>query len=323
MTDAAVLCDTPASAITAMKHPSQYRQRYKRAQILVVLAMSLPALIGAIALSADVGALYFNWQMLQTAADSAAVAGAAYLPSNSTQAISTANAYASRNGILAGEITSTTVSSNSNSLNIQLRRTVPYSFALLLGLVTGSVSAQATAQIQTIGKTVGVTPIGIDYRTQYSSGQVVTLLPGQVGAGNWGSLALGGTGSSILSQNIENGYQGRISVGDFIPTETGMATGPIQSAFNYRINEGQSLDSGGTFSSHTATDPRVLIVPMVDFSNINGSSQVPVKGFAALWLVSVDSHDDISTYFINQVAAGSTPDASATNYGAYKAVLVQ
>jgi Flp pilus assembly protein TadG len=143
----------------------------ERAQIAVVLALLMPVLIGAIAMSADVGVLYFNWQNLQAAADSGALAGAAYLPSNSSQAVSTANSYATTNGAVAAEITSTTVSADGSSLNIQLKRNVPYSFALLLGLVTGSVSVQATAQLQTVGAATGVTPIGIDYRQSYSSGQ--------------------------------------------------------------------------------------------------------------------------------------------------------
>lgn len=108
-----------------------------------------------------------------------------------------------------------------------------------------------------------------------------------------------------------------------VTTETGLSTGPIRSAFNFLINEGQSVDPGGTFASHTPNDPRVLIVPMVDFSGINGNSQVPVKGFAALWLVSINSKNDIQTYFIDEVAPGSTPDPNAPDYGAYKAVLIQ
>ena len=306
-----------------MTNPNRHPQRSQRAQIVVVLAMSLPVLIGAMALSADVGVLYFNWEILQTAADCAAVAGAAYLPSNPIEAIATADSYASKNGIRGSEITSTTVSPDSNSLNIQLHRTVPYSFALLLGLVTGTVSAQATAQVQSIGSTTGVTPVAIDYRQPYSAGQVVTLMEGQVGPGNWGPLALGSTGASTFQQNVEYGYQGSTAVGDWLATETGQMSGPTSSAFNFLINEGESVDPGGTFASHTLSDPRVLIVPMVDFSSINGSSQVPVKGFAALWLVSADNHNNISTYFINQVAAGSKPVAGDSNYGAYQAVLIQ
>jgi Flp pilus assembly protein TadG len=64
-------------------------------------------LIGAMAMSADVGLLYFNWQCLQSAADAGAVAGADYLPSNPSQAISTANTFVSKKGILPGEITET------------------------------------------------------------------------------------------------------------------------------------------------------------------------------------------------------------------------
>ncbi|HVB80979.1 MAG TPA: pilus assembly protein TadG-related protein [Candidatus Binataceae bacterium] len=306
-----------------MSHPTKIPKRSQRAQILVLLAMSMPVLIGAMAMSADVGVLYFNWQALQTAADSGAVAGASYLPSNPAQAISTANSYVSKNGIRAGEITSTTVSSDHNSLNIQLQRKVPYSFALLLGLVTGTVSAQATAQIQTVGSATGVTPVAIDYRQPYLAGQTVALTEGQVGPGNWGPLALGATGASVFQQNVEYGYQGSTAVGDWLATETGQMAGPTSSAFNFRINEGLSQDPGGTFSSHTLSDPRVLIVPMVNFSGINGSSQVPVMGFAALWLVSANNQNNIVTYFISQVAAGSKPVAGDNNYGVYQAVLIQ
>ena len=305
-----------------MKSLGKYT-RSERSQIVVVLALCMPVLIGAMAMSADIGVLYFNWGRLQAAADCGAAAGAGYLPSYPSLAISTANTYAEKNGVAASEIVSTTVLANNTEVNIQITRTVPYSFALLLGLTTGTVSAQATAQIQTIGTTTGVTPIGIDYRQSYASGQVVTLMQGQVGPGNWGPLGLGGTGATNLSQNIEYGYPGSISAGDLLTTATGMATGPIRSAFNFVINEGQSVDPGGTLASHTPTDPRVLIVPMVDFSSINGSSQVPVKGFAALWAVSVNSQNDIHTHFINQVASGSTPNKMAQNVGAYKAVLIQ
>jgi hypothetical protein len=67
----------------------------------------------------------------------------------------------------------------------------------------------------------------------------------------------------------------------------------------------------------------VLIVPMVDFSTAQGRSQVLVKGFAVLWLVSVDNKDNIQTYFIDQVAPGSTPDNTVPNYGAYNTVLIK
>src|ERR1700682_804303 len=179
----------------------------------------MPVLIGAMAMSADVGVLYFNSERLQAAADYGGAAGADYLPSYPSLAISTANTYAEKNGVAAGEIVSTTVLANNTEVNIQITRTVPYSFALLLGLTTGTVSAQATAQIQTVGTAMGITPMGVDFQTPYADGRVGTLRQEQVVPGDWGRLALRGTGASNLAQNIEYGYQGPVSVGDMIPPE--------------------------------------------------------------------------------------------------------
>ena len=65
-----------------------------RGQIAVVMALSTAALIGAMALSTDIGLLYYNWGVLQNAADAAVLAGATCLPSNPTVAVSTANSFA-------------------------------------------------------------------------------------------------------------------------------------------------------------------------------------------------------------------------------------
>jgi hypothetical protein len=45
-------------------------------------------------------------------------------------------------------------------------------------------------------------------------------------------------------------------------------------------------------------------------------------GFAELWLVSIDNKLTITTYFIQQVVSGK-PSATAQNYGAMDAVLIQ
>lgn len=288
----------------------------------MVLAMAMPALIGALALVYDVQLLYFNWQLLQKAADSAAVAGVSYLPQSPSIAISTADSYAESNGIAASEIVSTTISSDDTSLSIRLRRFVPYNFAVALGLADGLVSAKARARIESTGSGTDIIPIGINYLTSYTSGQVVNLSQG-VGPGNWSALAMGASGSSQWETNVENGYPGTVSVGGLVTTQTGIMAGPTKTAFEYLLNQGENVDPSGTFSSHTLNDPRVLLVPMVDFSAVNGNSQVPVKGFAALWLFSVNNKNDISAYFINQVMPNGAPDSNASNFGAYTAILTE
>jgi Flp pilus assembly protein TadG len=269
-----------------------------RGQMAVVMTLAIGALIGAMALSTDVGLLYYNWGLLQKAADSAVLAGANYLPSNPAGAVSVANSFAIQNGILPTEVSSTVVAGDQMSLTIRLTRTVPYYFAEVVGLSSGLVTAIGTAGLQGVGSVSGMLPIGIDSRTTYTYGQQVSLFTGQYGPGNWGPLALGGSGASNFPSNIQYGYVGTLSVGQLLATEPGQMVGPTRSAFKARLDAGAQTYPDGTFANHSINDPRIMTVPMVDFANINGSSQVLLLGFAELWLVGINSHETISTYFI-------------------------
>jgi hypothetical protein len=93
-----------------------------------------------------------------------------------------------------------------------------------------------------------------------------------------------------------------------------------------------SLPAGATISSSTSyslNDPRVVEVPIVNWGNINGKSQVQVLGFAMMWLVSTDGKN-VNAEFIQQVAADNTPNSNVTTCSgvaqvcnAYSAVLSQ
>lgn len=293
-----------------------------RGQIAVVMTIAIAALLGAIALSTDVGLLYYNWGLLQKAADSAVLAGANNLPSDAAGAVVAADSFAAQNGIRAAEITATTVAADQLSITMQIARTVPYRFAQLVGLTSGLVSVSATAGLQGAGAVSGTVPVGIDSRTTYTYGQQISLLTGQYGAGNWGPLALGATGASVFQSNVEYGYAGTLSVGQMLTTDTGQMVGPTVTAFDYRLASGINTDPGGTFANHSISDARIMTVPMVNYANINGSSQVPILGFAELWLVRIDSQETITAYFIKQVASG-VPSALAPNYGALQVVLIK
>lgn len=126
-------------------------------QTLVIITLILPALLGAVALGTDATIFYFNWVQLQKAADSAALAGANFLPDNPSQATATANQFAENNGIQASEIVSTTVATDDLSISIKLQRTVPYFLAKVLGLTSGVVATAATAAPQFPPTTVNAT----------------------------------------------------------------------------------------------------------------------------------------------------------------------
>jgi Flp pilus assembly protein TadG len=297
---------------------SFFRYRSK-GQTAVVFTLAAATLVGVMGLGADVAELCFNWMLLQKAADAAVLAGANYLPQMPDVAVSTANSYAVNNGVRPAEIVSTQVSSDDQEITITVQRTVPYYFLKVLGLFSGGVSASATAAVPkpavTVGKSgsgtyggtvgkFGLIPIGLDYTTPYTPDQPVTLNYGQVGPGNWGSLALGGVGGSNLRTNIANGYSGPVTIGDWVTTEPGVKVGPVDQGFNDRITAAQSQDPSGNYQTHSLTNARIIVIPMVDWGNINGRSQVQVMGFAAMWLDGV-SGGQINTHFITQVIPDS------------------
>jgi hypothetical protein len=330
-----------------------------KGQISVALILVMTVILGAVGLCADSALLYLNWVILQKGVDAAALAGAGYLQSNSQsvpQAISVAVTYAQSNGIRNSELVADGSGNrayvpgpNYSTIRVTAQRTVPYTFLRLIGLSSGKVAATATAQMPqapscvncssavptpgsqptvipgNICSSVGqcnVVPIGLDYSTPYNFDQSVTLNQGQVGPGNWGSLALGGTGGANLRTNIADGYLGPLAINQWIDTEPGKKVGPIDQGFNDRISQGQSQFPGGTFDAHNPTDPRVMILPMVDWNSPNGRSQVKIEAFAALWVDSV-SGGTIQAHFIDQEAFNSTGDPNSPFRGARgRALLV-
>jgi Flp pilus assembly protein TadG len=294
----------------------------RRGQILVMLTILIPVLLGVVAMGVDITVFYWTWAEMHAAADAAVLAGSASLPDSPSLASAAAITYAKSNGMIASEIAAPTVAGDKLSISITLTRVVPYYFGRVLGLTNSPVSVSATASLFNTGAASGALPIGLAVQTTYAFGQSITLHEGQVGAGNWDGLALGGTGGANFSNNLANGYAGTINVGDTLTSETGLKTGPLSQGINTRVSNGINADPGGTWSDHTLTDPRVVIAPVVDWTGCGGRCTVPVKGFAALWITGA-SGSDLNVVFIGAVAQGSVPSQTAANFGTYRAMLTQ
>ncbi len=287
-----------------------------------MLTILIPVLLGVVAMGVDITVFYWTWSRMQSAADSAVLAGAASLPDSPSLAIAAATAYAEANGMIASEIATPTVAANNLSISITLTRVVPYYFGSVLGLVSSPVVTSSTANLFNTGSASGALPIGLSIQTTYSFGQSITLHQGGVGPGNWDGLALGCTGGACYSNNLANGYAGTVTVGDILASEPGAKSGPTDAGINTRISAGLSADPGGTWSDHTLTDPRVAIVPVVDWTGCGGRCSIPVKGFAAVWIIGANG-SDINVVFIGAVAAGAVPSQTGANFGTYRAVLTQ
>lgn len=325
------------------------RSTFQKGQTAVLVTITLVALLGMVSLGTDVAVLYFNWVQLQKAADASVLAGAHYLPGNPTLAESTASDYASNNGVLKAEILSDSTVNGSNNMELamEVKRTVPYYFARVVGLLTGSVAAGATAEIQADSTgSRGLIPIGLPCNgtdpttTCINPATGVEVQPGDslilkaacdgtnpscawtIGPGNWAPLALGGNGGSIYQENLDLGYLGSISVGDIVNTETGQLVGPTRTGIDDRVTLGTAMDgsyTSGVPSPPPAYDPRLVIAPLINYNYANGKSPVPVIGFAQIWIngwiQGGQSGKSISATFIqflpNLQTVGGTSDVGS------------
>lgn len=266
------------------------RRGYQKGQVVVLVALALPVLLGAIALGTDTAVMYVQWVNLQKAADSAAVAGAEYLPDASfsgangacigypTSAQQAACSFALLNQVTASEIQSLQVAADSKSITVTFNRTVPAFFSRALGMSSFPISVTAKAASTPVGAVGQSIPIGVQYTTPYSNGEVVILHSGGDGPGNWGGLALGCTGGACFSDNLLNNYQGQVNAGDVVSSEPGAKTGPTSSAITTRVANGASEYPSGTWNSHAFDDPRVAVVALVDWSGCNGRCQRAGRG---------------------------------------------
>ncbi|MBF6569239.1 MAG: hypothetical protein IVW54_10240 [Candidatus Binataceae bacterium] len=313
----------------------RFKKQLNRGQIAVILALILPVLLGSMALGTDIAILYFNWVQMQKAADAAVLAGANYLPGDPSQAQTVANNNAMTNGIAQSEIVSTIVASDDMSITMTVNRNVNYYFAKALGLTTGGVGTAATAGIQSNTPTSrGLMPVGLPCSTgncDYTVGQQYVLKApkttgswGQLGPGNWAPLALGGNGAAVYRQNLELGYVGQLNIGQDVSTETGQITGPTQQGLAGRISLGQTIYPSANPASPSPYDPRLVVVPMVDFSGSNGESSVPIVNFALMFIDAVTGNNaSIDAYYLGTLPSSDTSSTSQQNFGLLTPILLK
>jgi hypothetical protein len=140
---------TPPVPTTA-KRPSRRRQQ---GQILVIFAGALIALIGIVAIVVDVSWYWANSLRVQRAADAAALAGAIYLPGDTTKAYLYARGEATKNGYTAAPGTTVTPiqdTANGGTDPRQLDVTVSAPVGTFFMRVFGLNSIQATRTAKAI-----------------------------------------------------------------------------------------------------------------------------------------------------------------------------
>ncbi|HZK24962.1 MAG TPA: pilus assembly protein TadG-related protein [Oscillospiraceae bacterium] len=302
------------------------REEKGSAMVLVTIAMVI--LLGSSALVIDYGQLVLIRRKLVNAADAAALAGAQELlsePASPSNAMSTAEAYAIANGVDVDQVTAE-VTHDKSQITVTVTGIVDYTFARVLGFEQGNVSAEAKAAVGSIQGMTGVAPLTI-VEQSFVKGQSYELKsasPSEMGPGNFGVLALGGSGASRYEANLRDGYSGNIKIGDLLDTEPGNMSNPTKRACTDRIN---ACNLGCTYQNFKPDCPLLVYIPVIKQPTGQGRQEVEVVGFAAFFL---DKHQppgqgnesSIKGWFVDTIVPGQI-NPGETGYGVSAVNLIK
>lgn len=288
--------------------------------VMVLVALSMVVICGFAALVIDIGALYLQHQQAQAAADAGALAGADTLvTATSTAASTAANTALSMANTNDPHPNYTAVAHGTlQTVTVTGQQTVPFTFARILGIPSANVKVSSKAELGTLTQAVGIVPIAV-LNQNFNYGQQVYLSQpaGSGSSGNYGFLDFSGNGSNGLEYDIEHGYDFPLYVGEQVDTKTGMNTGPVQTAIDYRMSQddGEGCDS---FETADSTCSRVMYLPVVNTLDVSGKKPVTILGFATFFLdglVNSGGQQQIVGRFIQMVRAGTI--GVGQNYGTY------
>lgn len=286
----------------------------------VISLLALMALLGFSAVVVDAGVLYVNKAELSNLADAAVLAGVQDLPGDIGAAQRNADSYAEVNGRPQDNVAIDVI--DDKYIKIEAQRTVDLFFAKLFGYNSVDIRAQAAAGITPVSGVANIVPWGIEWN-DFRYGDLYRLKEGGGSgyAGNYGALALGGRGAKIYEQNILEGYQGFIRIGDWLETEPGNISGKTKSGVAYRIAQ----DPSATIDTVKPGSARIVIVPVLESLEVKGRSDVKVVGFAAFFLEGCGGSGNknyVEGRFLQLVVPKAETAASAGQYGTYGSALV-
>lgn len=289
----------------------------KKGASTVIFAISLMLILGILSVAVDIALVISEKASVVRAADAAVLAGAQELVFNRDNAESIAREYLQKNGI-DPDNTIVKVSDDGGSICISAKKEVEYYFAKVLGYDKGNVSANATAKALPVTSVFsGVRPLAVENQVlNFGQRYILKEGAGNGNSGNYGLLALGGKGSSILRDNIINGYQEELKIGDQIETEPGVKNGPLGSALGTLIRS-CSRSPKCTFESHDSECPRIVNIVVVDSLDVNGRKYVSVEGFASFFLEEIvedGGHTEITGRYVRNLAQGELSEVQA-DYG--------
>jgi len=291
---------------------------------MLVSVLFLVAVIGAVALTVDVGAWYRQQRQAQAVADAAALAGAQALPTSTALATTLAQRYGAANGggIAPGGIAFRSDYEPNDTVVVKVERTSPGFFAKLFSINSVTAHATASARAGVPEQVSGAAPIVVNKLHPMLSGpgcpcfHVETTLPlGKDGApGAFGLVNLdpnASNGVPNLASWIQYGFNGFLSLGE------------------YNSDPGAKFDSNAIRDALSARLGSELLFPVYDTLTGNGSNAAyDVIGWVAFHLDAFPpDHGNtfqLQGYFTRVIWNGlqSSSDKHLPDFGVYSVSLV-
>lgn len=304
--------------------PTARPQPRETGAALLIVTLFMTGLLGFAALTLDIGAVWLQRLRVQEGIDAAALAAVRDWAAGTDDAtvIQVAYDFAEANGVRATEIltvepgiwqhaTRTFIGPLANlppnsvpAVRIVARRSVNTPFWKALSFGTSTNMNPRVESVAIAGRAraaVGVLPWAVcdtfvptrcvSITLQFKDGgEPNACSSGGALSGNFGQLTLpGGSGASWYRQNIAQGYNGVLRVGQCFNTDPGVSWGPTRQGINDRIGGLPAYTC--TVSSPLPTNRRLGIVPKVAELDVSGKKPVCITGF---YVVVLDGYENSS-----------------------------
>ncbi|OGO78093.1 MAG: hypothetical protein A2Y23_15545 [Clostridiales bacterium GWB2_37_7] len=295
---------------------------------VIFLAMSI-LFIGATAFIVDAGMMYLEKTKLQNGVDSIALAAMQDFRKGDSSMMSQAYHYADLYNIAPSDL-QISITSDKRSITVTGKKSVDFYFAKIFDMTGAVVEAKAIAKAGAIVAADGIRPFAVEQQV-FEHGQSYTLKKGAGDAytGNYGALALGGTGATTYKNNLMYGYNVDLKIGDLVSigedfdTEPGNMSGPTYEGVKYLIDKDthEHID----LNNMEPNCPRLITIPVIDSFDVQGRSTVKIMGFAKFYLddvVYTGGQTEIKGRFVRALEEGKIGDTEY-DFGLFGVKLVE
>ncbi|GLC28993.1 TadE/TadG family type IV pilus assembly protein [Clostridium omnivorum] len=291
---------------------------------LVWFAITFVIIIFMTGLAIDGGRLFLSKIDLRKTANAAALSGAQELTESASRITNVVNEILTENKEESSLKQLLIKPNNENKITVTLEKNVPMYFMKIFGIKYTPVQVASSAAIFPMAETKGAVPFGISKDTQFEFMKEYTLKvdAGDSSTGNFGIMALAGTGGRLYEDALKYGYNDSLKAGDIIDTQTGNVEQKTIKGVNYRIDNSPYTE----YAEDHRDDPRIVAILVYEPYQVstNQLKSIKIDGFAFFYLTQPMSSSDstVKGYFIRKTGTGYG-NSNVLDKGAYAIKLVE